>query len=143
MDSVVKFTHSKAVAKIENGSPLATKVDQHMVAQAFGGTAVGRTAGLDTISLRDAITAMLASTGGRPSIAGTTAQVKIPRIEEDWLILEKIAKAAQNLPHKPSVTQAAALVLHLALSRFSTEDVEAELARAFSDGPVGLQIDDA
>lgn len=132
MDNMVKFTHNRVVAKTGNASAVEPKVDPQIVARAFGGIAVRATAGLDVFSLRNAITHMLASNGGRPSIVGATAQVKIPRIEEDWLVLDRIAKAAENLPHKPSVTQAAALVLHLALSRLSTDELEAELTRVFS-----------
>jgi hypothetical protein len=130
MNDAVKIIHTRLAPKIGNTSKQAPKVDPALIAKAFGATAVGSTAGLDVFSLRSAIEAMLSSSGGRPSIEGATAQVKIPRIDEDWLKLEKIMQAAATPFHRPSITQTAAVILHVALAKFSEDELEAEVRRA-------------
>jgi len=131
MKNSVKIIQTKVARKIGNRSKQAPKVDPEIIARAFDATAVAATHGLDLLSLRDAIASMITSHGGRPSIDAAGAQVKIPRIDEDWRKLERITRATDTLPHRPSITQAAALVLHVALARMSEEELEKELRRAF------------
>jgi hypothetical protein len=122
----IKFvTTSKRDQLIVNSSPLKDKkLDPEIVRKAFGAKRVGSTAGLDLFGLREVMGRMLASTGGRPSIEGAGAQVKIPRIEEDWAKIEKItASLANNLRHKPTSTQTAAFILHMALDKLTAADI--------------------
>jgi hypothetical protein len=132
MNDSMKLVHSRIAPKINNQSRLAPKISPDAVARAFGARAVANTAGLDVVALRDAIADKLLSHGGRPGIEGATSQIKIPRIDDDWRKLERIARtAAATLRHKPSVTQTAALVLHVALSKMSEDELETEVHRAF------------
>jgi hypothetical protein len=131
MNESVKFAQTRIAPKINNQSKLAPKVPADVVAETFGAQAVAQTAGLDVFALRDAMTRKLSSHGGRPGLEGADSQVKIPRIDADWRKLERITKAAATLPHKPSITQTAALILHAALSKMSEDELEIEVRRAF------------
>lgn len=132
MEPPIKFvTTGKQAPRLIDTSAKAPRLDPEFIREAFNAKAVGSTEGLDLFGLRQAMTRMLASSGGRPGVAGSSAQVKIPRIDEDWLKIEKIARGASTLPHKPSITQTAAVILHLALSRISDADIEDEVRKAF------------
>lgn len=131
MATSIKFTTTgKQASRIVDTSAKARRLDTEFVRQAFNAERVASTEGLDLFSLREAMTRMLASSGGRPGVEGASAQVKIPRIEADWVKIEQIAHGASTLAHKPSVTQTAALILHLALSRISDADIEDEVRKA-------------
>ncbi len=131
MEPTIKFIATgKQVARIVDTSKKAPQLDPQVVRRAFNAKAVASTKGLDLFSLREAMKRMLASSGGRPSIEGASAQVKIPRIEADWDKIERIAQSASTLPHKPSVTQTAAVILHFALSRISNAEIEEEVRKA-------------
>ncbi len=132
MEQAIKFvTSSRQAPRIVDTSKTAPRLDPEVVRQAFDAKAVGSTQGLDLFSLREAMTRMLASTGGRPGIEGANDQVKIPRIEEDWVKIEKISSGASTLQRKPSNTQTAAIILHMALSRISSAEIENEMKKAF------------
>lgn len=131
MENSAKITHTKVASRIGISSKQAPKIDQKTIAQAFGASAVVALGSLDVFSLRDAIKAMLFSKGGRPSLEGVDKQVKIPRIDEDWLKIEQIANGVSGLNHKPSTTQTAALILHMALANISEKDLAREMKKAF------------
>lgn len=126
-----KSVQTRLAPKINVVSKIVTKIGAQEVAAAFNAKAAGSTDGMDLLSVRESMTRLLVSSGGRPSIEGSTTQVKIPRIEADWIKLDKIAKAASSLRPRPSITQTAALILHAALSRLSEEELEEEVRKAF------------
>ena len=125
-------TGARVAPKLKITSKMAPDISQDVIAEAFGATRVS-SASVDLWQLREQMRTMLASQGGRPSIARAHGQVKIPRIEEDWVALEQITRLADGLPRKPSVTQAAALVLHLALRTLDKATIDAELHRVFDE----------
>jgi hypothetical protein len=71
--------------------------------------------------LQQCIDELLESSGGRPALVPAATRVKIPRIEGDWKILEKLVVASVGLRFRPSATQMAAVVLHLALKVLERE----------------------
>ncbi len=132
MKAIPKFTPGRiAKPRIIDTSARARMVDGEVMRGALKARRAGLSSGLDLFSVREAMSQLLSSSGGRPGIEGATAQAKIPRIEKDWVKLEKLTRASANLPHRPSITQTAAMVLHVALSRLSDEEIEAELRKAF------------
>ncbi|MGF6273899.1 hypothetical protein ABIB38_002277 [Massilia sp. UYP11] len=132
MNSEVKFVSGrKQAARLSATLSSTRRVDPERVREAFDGIKVGNVQGLDLYSVREAITRLLSPKGGRPSVEGSSAQVKIPRLDEDWNKIERIARAASGLPHKPSVTQTAALILHVALSSIPEHKLDEEMKKAF------------
>jgi len=111
--------------QIKDTSPQAKSIDTEFVRASLGATVVGSSKGLDLFEVHEAMGRLLRSSGGRPALAGATSQVKIPKIESDWEKLADLVAHAPKQEHKPSTGQMAAVLLHLALSRFSRQDIEA------------------
>jgi hypothetical protein len=67
------------------------------------------------LALRHELERRLHSTGGRPSLEGTSRRQKIPLSEEDWRLLEQLAQhdALRGLHTTPG--QIASALLHQAL----------------------------
>ena len=126
------ITPGKTRARIVDISAKAKKLDPKIVERAFGARPVGSSKGLDLFALREVMGRMLQSAGGRPSLEGTVAQTKIPKIAADWEKLEKLALASSDLKHKPSTGQMAAIVLHLALDRISEEEIAKAARKEFA-----------
>ena len=117
--------------RIETDRRTARKVDEAVVATAFGERVSARASvgpGIDLWTVKRALRNMLTSTGGRPGFAASVP-MKIPCLEGDWSRLEAIASASKDLPFKPSPTQVAAAVLHLALENFSDDQITRSLRR--------------
>lgn len=111
----------------------ARRVDHAVVERAFGEGIAARVeagAGLDLWALKRTLRNMLRSSGGRPGFADAPSQVKIPKVADDWKRLEAIARAMRDLPFKPSPTQVAASVLHLALQNLSDDEIKRSLTRS-------------
>lgn len=111
--------------RIRDTSPRAESVDTEFVRASLGATVAGSSKGLDLFEVHETLGRLLRSSGGRPTLEGTTAQVKIPKIESDWEKLADLVAHSPKREHKPSAGQMAAVLIHLALSRFSTQEIEA------------------
>ena len=88
--------------------------------KALGGVFVGRLprgqAGpVALLAVRTELARFLRSTGGRPSLEGTTRRQKIPLADADWVQLQDLA--AQLSPSTPRATagQVASVILHRGL----------------------------
>jgi len=68
-------------------------------------------------------------TGGRPALPTEGERVKIPKILSDWTFIEAVAAGATELPLRPSQAQVAAVMLHMAVSRFSSDEITSALQR--------------
>jgi hypothetical protein len=132
MSAKIKFISGKSKSTLRDISKKSPQVDPAQVKKAFQANAVGSSNGLDLFALRESMSRLLRSSGGRPSLEGAESQVKIPKIEMDWTMINALALATADLPHKPSPTQVAAIVLHLALSRIPKKDIEDALRREYA-----------
>jgi len=120
---------AKRATRIVNTSPRANVLDGAIVAKTLGGRPTGYKLGKDTspitlFQVREELSRLLSSAGGRPSLAGMQDKVKIPRFSQDWVKIEALADtAAQGMAFRPSPAHVAAVLLHEALERFSDEEV--------------------
>ena len=129
----VKFVSGvKPGNRINDTSRKARTLDASVIEKAFNVRPSGSSRGLDLFAVREAMGKMLQSTGGRPALAGADAHVKIPKITSDWVLLEKLAHSSNDLRHKPSPAQVAAMVLHLALGRIPAQDLEEAARKEFA-----------
>jgi hypothetical protein len=113
-------------------SAVQREVDPQAVADALGARPGNIRSGavLDLFEVRTALKSMVRSSGGRPGIGTATDRVKIPKIEEDWVKLEELAKKLRGpgqVGQKLSLAQVAAVVLHLALEKLPERDIEEAL----------------
>lgn len=134
MAAIIRNT-SHLAARIKTTSARASKrINALTVAQAFGarpagiGTS-GDTNPLSLLQLRGELERLLQSTGGRPALPTEGERVKIPKIPSDWTFIEAVAANTANLPLRPSPAQVAAVMLHMAVSRFSTDEITNALQR--------------
>ena len=115
--------------RIVNTSARAKTLDSVTVGKALGAQPTGHKLGKDTnpitlYQMRNELSRLLSSAGGRPSLAGMQDKVKIPRFSQDWVKLEALANsAAEGMAFRPSPAHVAAVLLHEALERFSDEEV--------------------
>lgn len=132
-------------ASIKNTSPpakrikaisaqAAKRIDAATVVEAFGARAAGIGAAGDGSpfslwQLRGELERLLQSTGGRPALPTEGERVKIPKIPSDWTFIETVAANAADLPLRPSPAQIAAVMLHMAVSRFSADEITRALQR--------------
>ncbi|MCX7170977.1 MAG: hypothetical protein NTY41_12015 [Proteobacteria bacterium] len=134
MVATIKNT-SRPAARIKATPAQATRrIDARNVAQAFGARPTGVGTGRDTNpfslwQLRDELERLLQSTGGRPALPTEGERVKIPKIPSDWTFIETVAANATELPLRPSPAQVAAVMLHMAVSRLSTDEITSALQR--------------
>lgn len=134
MVATIKNT-SRPVVRIKATSARTTKrIDASAVAQAFGARPTGVGTGRDTNpfslwQLRGELERLLQSTGGRPALPTEGERVKIPKISSDWTFIEAVAASATELQLRPSPAQVAAVMLHMAVSRFSTDEITSALQR--------------
>lgn len=117
---------------ITDSSRKLKQVPAGVIEKAFKARPAGSSSGLDLFAVREAMRKMLQSTGGRPALLGADQHVKIPKITADWALLEKLADRSNDLRHKPSPAQVAAMVLHLALDRIPEKDLEAAARGQFA-----------
>ena len=128
----VRFvTGAKKSSRIIDTSTKVKALDPAVVKKAFNAKPAGSSAGMDLFAIRSAMQTMLQSSGGRPALEGVGQRVKIPKIGSDWEKLEKLARAAGDLKHKPSTGQMAAVVLHLGLMRISEEELKEAARKEF------------
>lgn len=137
MATKINFTvGSLPKRRINDTSPRAKSIDTEFVRSSLGATVAGSSKGLDLFEVHQAMGRMLRSSGGRPTLDGAAGQAKIPKIEADWKRLADLVARSPKREHKPSTGQMAAVLLHLALSRFSTQEIEAarrELEQQFAE----------
>lgn len=120
---------ARNTTRIVNTSARAKKLDGVTIGKALGAQATGYKLGKDTspftlYQMREELSRLLSSAGGRPSLAGMQDKVKIPRFSQDWVKIEALANtAAEGMTFRPSPAHVAAVLLHEALERFSDEEV--------------------
>ena len=107
--------------RIENTSTTVPRIDSSEVAQALGAdpselTLEGLGGGpLSLYQVRQELFRRLQSTGGRPSLSGTSGRKKIPLNSGQWQELEEIASEVASASFTPSAGQIASVLLTLSL----------------------------
>lgn len=136
MAATIKNTSHPATRIKATSARTTRRIDARAVAQAFGArpAGIGTGTGGDTHplslwQLRGEIERLLQSTGGRPALPTEGERVKIPKIPSDWTFIEAVAANTANLPLRPSPAQVAAVMLHMAVSRFSADEITTALQR--------------
>lgn len=132
MKQVRFVSGAKKKRPIVDVSPKAKGLAPELVERAFHARRAGSSDGMDLFAVREAMKRMLQSSGGRPSLEGTSSQAKIPKIASDWEKLEKLVTASSDLRHKPSIGQMAAMVLHLALGRIPEQELKEAARKEFA-----------
>jgi hypothetical protein len=111
LDKLVEITAASEVAEVS--------LDQQARLLDLASAAYSRE--VDLFQLRRLLSELLRSSGGRPALEGVHSQVKIPKIDTDWIILKQLTLACGDLYFRPSITQVAAVLLHLSLKDFAEE----------------------
>ena len=96
------------------------KIPVKAVAEALGGKVVSTTKRRNTspvglIALREQVSRLLKSTGGRPALENSEGRQKIPLQKGDWERLQKLAEEIAGDEKKPTPAQIASLLLHRAI----------------------------
>jgi len=132
MTQVRVVSSGKKAVRIRDTSSRGERVDPQAIASAFDAKPAASTKGFDVFEVREAMSRLLRSSGGRPSLEGSNDQAKIPKIEADWEKLAELALASNDLTHKPSIGQMAAVVLHLALERLPLGELQEAVRKEFA-----------
>lgn len=122
---------------IRDTSKPLPRITPEQVQQALGAeeTTAGLAKALAPLTLftvREELVNRLQSSGGRPSLAGTTRRAKIPLSDEEWLQLEELAAAIAESGVAPSAGQVASVLLSLSLHA-----VASQVDSAGSRSPLG------
>ena len=117
-----KLTTKTTIGTIKNTSKSVPRLDPTKVAEALGAES-SETATLDGLGggplslyqVRQELFRRLQSTGGRPSLSGTSGRKKIPLNEQQWSELEEIASEVASPGFSPSAGQIASVLLTISL----------------------------
>ena len=104
-------------------------VDASIVEGALGAEQAGQRlenilAPITLFAVREELVKRLQSTGGRPSLAGTSRRAKIPLADKEWLELERLAAALSVPGFAPSAGQVASVLLNLSVQSLSACNLE-------------------
>ena len=122
----VKVT-SASFRRIRHSGKIHPKVSPQEAARALSAQEVEPVAGVGGSphalhAIRTDIANRLLSTGGRPSLVGTTRRQKIPLMPEDWTALERIADELSEPGHRITAGQVASALVHERLARFGRDE---------------------
>ena len=96
MNRKITFSNKKPPQRIRDIGARPERIESEAVAQALYAEVVSTTemhgSPITMYALREAIGKRLASTGGRPALAGSTRRQKIPISDQDWDELKHIAE---------------------------------------------------
>ena len=126
MTKHIKLT-GKTAPTIRDISVVAPKVKLERVTEAMGaemvaeGTQNLRGAPPSLVALRQELARRLRSTGGRPSLEGTSRRQKIPLSDEDWSLLEELAQKTSTEALSATPGQIASVLLHQALNSINRQ----------------------
>jgi hypothetical protein len=106
--------------RVKIGGTSARRVDPATIAQKLGATVVSagpspRQSPVGLMALRNELFARLASSGGRPGLAGATRRQKVPLSDSDWRQLEQLSGELRRTDLHASPGQVASMLLHTAL----------------------------
>lgn len=122
----VRDTGKKA-RRIRDTGAKAKRVSKARVAKALGAEPVGDVGGRPIFSLAGLyreLSERLRSTGGRPSLEGTTRRQKIPISDADWEELERLSENLSKTGTSASPGQVASVLLHQMLASLDPAQTE-------------------
>lgn len=119
-------SNSKALPLILVTSKTAPKIESEVIKKGLKAEKVEQTSSLKgsppaLIALHQELYERLRSTGGRQGLEGVSRRQKIPLSEEDWKVLQQLAKQSQNEQVRPSPSQVASVLLHQALKELESK----------------------
>jgi hypothetical protein len=106
----------------------AAKVTKERFAEIFDATpvltAVDAQGPLSMWALSKELKSRLSSRGGRPSLDSAETKMKVSILDEDFPALKQISESLKVDRYSASPAQVATILLHMALSAFTAEDVK-------------------
>lgn len=75
------------------------------------------------LQVRDELEKRLHSTGGRPSFGDAQEKWRVNILQDDVRKIRLISSKADSHQYKPSASQLATILIHMAISRFSPEEI--------------------
>ena len=131
MTQRIKIT-SKALPRLEVTSETLPSIDKTEVASALGTVKDevklnAKGSPPSVFALRQEMAARLISSGGRPSLEGTTRRQKIPMAESDWVQLCELAALLEDEELRPTPGQVASVLLHHALLHLDLPKTRSDL----------------
>jgi hypothetical protein len=122
-------SRDETYARILDTSQTLPRIDASRVAEALGGETPGlkhAVAGgpLSLFQVKQELSRRLQSTGGRPSLSGTSGRKKVPLNDRQWEQLEEIASEVASPGFSPSAGQIASVLLALSLRSLRTDESE-------------------
>ena len=124
MATRIKTTGNKG-PRVKVTNPRGPTISPEEVAAALGADKVPggvKAQSPDTLAVvRQELVRRLSSSGGRPSLEGTSRRQKIPLDDEDWERLREIAEALRDDEVRPTAGQVASVLLHRTLTGLDLE----------------------
>ncbi len=130
----------KVVAKKAQGSRkiIAPRPAAAMTAQAFASAFDARPLGslgadsnpFTLLQLRGEIEKRLRSTGGRPSLGDAQEKWRVGVLQDDVPKIRLLSRKSEVGQYKPSEAQVATVLIHMAISRFSPEEISDAVKRS-------------
>ena len=112
--------------RIVDTGPTEPRIDADVFAAAIGAQRVGASpAGGSPVSraaVRQELSRLLRSTGGRPGLEGSLRRQKIPLSDDEWVQLEYLSELFEDSGIKATAGQVARVLLRLALKRVAGDD---------------------
>ena len=107
-------------------------------AEAFGARPLG-TRGDDTnpfslLQLRQELEQRLRSTGGRPALAEAPEKWRVGVLREDAPMIRALSSKTEIDHYKPSPAQIATVLIHMALARFSADEISETVRHTIATG---------
>jgi hypothetical protein len=115
----LKLTGRTARSRLKNVSRKPRAIATQDVVAAFDTRAPAM-----LLAVRDALMDRLRSTGGRPALSGDGLRQRVHVSAQDWQRIADIADHVEVGRHKPSPAQVASVLIHLALKRISSKEID-------------------
>ena len=134
-----KRSRNETYARIRDTSETLLRVEASRVAEALGAEASELTHAitggpLSLFQVKEELFRRLQSTGGRPSLSGTSGRKKVPLSEDQWAELEEIASEVASPGFSPSAGQIASVLLALSLRLLRKDKGDEQKARNVASG---------
>ena len=110
------------------------RVDSEVFADVIGGAPIGRVGArhgspVSRAAVRQELTKLLKSTGGRPGLEGSVRRQKIPLSDDEWMRLELLSQLFAESGVKATAGQVARVLLRLVLERMTGDELVADTSR--------------
>ena len=122
-----KHSRNETYARIRDTGKTLPRIEASRVAEALGAAPSELMHGIrggpfSLFQVKQELSRRLQSTGGRPSLSGTSVRKKVPLSDNQWEELEEIASEVASPGFLPSAGQIASVLLALSL-RWLRKDI--------------------